>query len=475
MTSDTRPLSAGQEALWTAHRMAPESGAFNLVQQVRVRSVLDLPTLSRAVDAVVARHDQLGTRIVEIDGQPRRYRPEHTDRPAATPLDVREVPGADQQRVRDLLSELAARPFRLTEDIPFRAVLVRTAPDDAALMVVVHHVVADFTSLWLLMRDLLHAYAGIAIDGQPPWSAPPGSYDDHVEAERDLLASPAGARTEQLWRGVYDGAAPAELPMDRARPVPPTFRGDTIHLYQPPEFVDRLTAASKEVGVGAFAYLLGAFQSTVHRCSGQDEFLIGCPSTTRRDREMRDTVGCFVNSFPLRARFAPETTFREAILSAQQQVMQGLVNGRYPCVLLSGNQGGSDGAGQVPVLRTGFFMVDMDRIQPSMPMAGEGEMEGPQTEYRGMRLALMDTRRHQEGQLDLMVRVNRSRTLLDVAFSYHTDLYDRGTIERYVDYFARLMEAAVATPDERVSRARLVDGRQMAHLLALGAGEDSTD
>ena len=156
MADDTRPLSPGQEALWTAHRMAPDSAAYNMVMAFVVFAPLHVPTLAQAVRAVMARHELLGSRFGEIDGRPRRTVP-HRDPDDPVPLRVRDLSthgtDADGTGMCALLSDCAGEPFALGTDPPWRVVLVR-APTRTALAVVIHHIAADLPSPWLVVSGL---------------------------------------------------------------------------------------------------------------------------------------------------------------------------------------------------------------------------------------------------------------------------------------------------------------------------------
>ncbi|NEB93882.1 hypothetical protein G3I21_19660 [Streptomyces bauhiniae] len=52
------------------------------------------------------------------------------------------------------------------------------------------------------------------------------------------------------------------------------------------------------------------------------------------------------------------------------------------------------------------------------------------------------------------------------------DLFDPATIEQFAGYFLRGIDAALADPDRPVARLRLMDGGELAQLLALGTGGD---
>lgn len=469
MADDTRPLSRGQEALWTAHRMAPDSAAYNMVMAFLVLAPLDMSTLTEAVRAVMARHELLSSRFDEVDGRPRR-RVSDGGAHDPVPLRVQDLSGtdgtdADDMKMCALLSDYTAEPFALDTEPPWRVAVVRSRTR-TALAVVIHHIAADFTSVWLVLRDLLDAYQSLADAGRVSWSTPPASWDRYVHAERKLLDSPAGERAEGFWSEVCDKAVPAELPTDRPRPAVAGFHGDTVRLRLPPVDFDRLTTVARQVGVSTFAYLLGAFQGLHYRFTGQDDFLLGCPATTRWDRELRDTVGYFVNTFPVRARFSANTTFRQAAKSAHRQITSGLAHVRYPGALLTL---GGGGAARAPLFRITFLMLAMDRVQPRLEPPATGEILGQETEYRGLPMVGIDLPQ-QEGQLDLIVRIHHWPDRLDMVFSYRTDLFDRSSIESLVSCFGRMIDAVVADPDARVSRVRLADARELAHLNSLSAG-----
>src|SRR2546421_10688188 len=69
-TTDWSPLSHGQRALWFLYRLASESPAYNLLYAAHVRSPLDIPSLQRAVQALIERHPLLTATYTMRDGEP---------------------------------------------------------------------------------------------------------------------------------------------------------------------------------------------------------------------------------------------------------------------------------------------------------------------------------------------------------------------------------------------------------------------
>ncbi len=439
-----KPLSVIQQTLWIEHRLAPASAAYNLVLPLWVSSPLDLPTLSRAVELVGARHEMLRTRYAEVDGEPHRL-------PADQPLAGLEILDAGPDGPAATIRSYVDRPFDLAEGA-FRVGLLTLSATDAVLLPVAHHITGDFMSHWLIVRDLLTAYQ----HGSLP--EPSGHYDVFVEEERRIVASTIGERSRAYWSERIQGAVPAELPADRPRPAVSRRVGATRKVRLDPELAGRLPEAAKSAGVTPFAYLLGTFTALLRRHTGQTDFLVGCPATNRLGTQMREVVGAFINPVPVRAQFTATTTFRDAITSAGSQIRTGMLHVRYPCGLLSGG---------APMFRVAMLMVIADQREPSVPNPAAGQDVGPAIEYGGVSVSLMDVT-SQEGQMDLVVRLEQSLAGIDMVFAYDSDLFAAATVDRFAEQYQRFVRAAVTEVDTVVAQVPLTGGDELAELLALG-------
>ncbi len=454
-----RPLSVGQQSLWLLYRLEPDSPAYNDAGAGRLTPGPDIAALARAVRLLLQRHEILRSRFVEIDGLPRRI-----EEQSGTVLEVRRIGGMDEATLLRAVNALAKQPFELERTGPLRIVLLQRE-SDAVLVVVNHHIATDAASQWIIWRDLLDSYAAYAQGRHPELVPLTGNYHDHVIAEQRLLT----AKREQLeryWRGVCAGIEAAELPLDRPRPHRRSAPGATTSRRLSDELVDGVHRTAAELGVTPFALLLGVFQSLIYRHTSQSSFLVGCPTTTRRQRRAMGVVGYFVNTLVIRTDFEPHTTFAQAAKLAAQQIMSGTAHVGLPYPLLQQLDAGPMRTRRSAFFRIAVTMVSASRYGTALDDLADGKQV---TSVGGLRMEIIDVPRL-EGQADLNVEITRSTNSLTLVFRYDTGLFDESTIVRLLDSYLRLVEAAVSDAAMPVTAVSLLTPEERAHLLAFATG-----
>jgi amino acid adenylation domain-containing protein len=298
------PLSFAQERLWFLDQIDPGSPAYNIPLALCLTGALDAGALAAALRALVDRHETLRTRFApprSVAGQPFQI----VDAEAAGfDLSLVDLAGLDLPdagwlaRVRELGQAEAMRPFDLGTGPLLRAVLLRRGPEEHALLLTLHHIVADGWSLGVLLRDLIRLYA--RPDGLPPLRI---QYADFAAWQRGWLAGDALRALVDFWRRELAGAPPrTELPTDRPWPAVQTFRGGVLPVVLPPDLASRLRALGRSERVTPFMVLLAGFAALLHRLGGQEDLLLGTPVANRTRMETEDLIGFFVNTLVLRLR-----------------------------------------------------------------------------------------------------------------------------------------------------------------------------
>src|SRR6185436_15217255 len=187
-------------------------------------------------------------------------------------------------------------PFDLERGPLVRGRLVRLAADDHALLLTMHHIVADGWSVSVLYRELGALYAAFAHGEPDPLPPLPVQYADYAVWHRRWVEGPVLEAQGEYWRATLAGAPELlELPTDHPRPAKQAFAGATVRV----ELGEALTAALKTLsrrhGTTLFMTLLAGWATVLSRLSGQDDVVFGTPSANRGRSEVEHLIGFFVN------------------------------------------------------------------------------------------------------------------------------------------------------------------------------------
>ena len=104
-----------------------------------------------------------------------------------------------------------------------------------------------------------------------------------------------------------------QLSTDHPRPAVQTFRGARHFLTLSPLLTQALKTLSQQYGVTLFMTLLAAFQTLLHRYTGQDDIAVGSLIANRNRVELEGIIGFFVNTLVLRTDLSGDPRFRELL------------------------------------------------------------------------------------------------------------------------------------------------------------------
>ncbi|MEA2175919.1 MAG: hypothetical protein QOD00_3511, partial [Blastocatellia bacterium] len=286
------PLSFAQQRLWFLEQMRPGSPAYNIPVALRLKGQLDVRALEQSLNEIVRRHEALRTNFRSINGEPvqvvQAFEPE--------PLAINDLSAMPERERESLVKQLstaeAGRPFQLESGRMIRAALLRLRADEHALLVTLHHIVADDWSFGILIRELSELYRAFS-SGQPS-TLPELSiqYADFAAWQRAWLTGEVLEAQLAYWRKQLAGAPPLlALPTDHPRPAVQSARGGVETLWLDARLTAALRQLSLEEGVTLFMTLLAAFQVLLSRYTHQQDIIVGSPIANRTRAEVEDLIG----------------------------------------------------------------------------------------------------------------------------------------------------------------------------------------
>jgi len=454
------PLSHGQKALWFLHLSAPTSAAYHVSFSARICSALNVDALRRAFQALIERHGVLRAAFKLQQGEP--VQEIAGDRKLS--FHITDCADFDDEDLRRCIAAAYRQPFDLEQGPVLRVNLFTRAADDHVLLVTVHHIVYDAWSLWLSLDEIGRLYA--AYVAGTPAQLPPleYSYRDYIRRQQEMLAGAEGERLWKFWQGeLGTNLETLHLPTDLPRPPVQTYAGASHRFWLGTELSAQLRKLAQSLGVTPFALLLATFQVLLHRYSGQDDIVVGSPTTGRGDSQFGGIVGYFVNPVVLRATLAGNPAFTTFVQGVAKTVVNALEHAAFPFPVLVERLQPRRDPSYAPLFQVSFVYQKPQRSGATTDWLSWSGAHGKRTQWGGLEIEFFD-QPQQEGQFDLELEVLDANDGLYGSFKYNTDLFTPATIAQMSQCFAVLLNGIVRQPEQPVRSLPLIEAEQAERL-----------
>jgi amino acid adenylation domain-containing protein/thioester reductase-like protein len=445
----TAPLASAQERLWFLDQLAPGTPLFNISAAMRVTGRIDRPAAERSLNEIVRRHEILRTTFPTATGRPiQRIAPTLT-----LPLpvfDLRHVPAVEREAAAmRAATEEAERPFDLARGPLLRMSLVQMDDDDHLLLVTMHHIVSDGWSIAVFIREALATYYAFSTGAPLTLPEPPIQYADFVRWQQEQVQGTPLQSQLRYWTEKLADLSVLELPTDRPRPAVLSPRGASCSLALPADLTRALRTLGRREDATLFMVLMAAFQTVLHRYSGQDDVVVGTLVSGRNRAELEDLIGCFINAVTIRTDFAGDPTFSQLLARVRQVALEAYAHEDVPFEKVVEALQPRRDLGRAPLFQVMFVLQGT----PMPPPKGLGLTVRPLP---------VESR---TAKFDLNLSFIESDDGLLGTLEYSTDLFEGATIARMLGHLRRVLEAIVEDPDQPVGRLPLLTEAELRQQL----------
>jgi natural product biosynthesis luciferase-like monooxygenase protein len=451
------PLSRGQYALWLNQQLDATSSIYNLAIAARTTSAIGASAGRRACKEVAARHPILRASFPVIDGQPVQRVPEGSAE-FFEHIDTQRWETGEVERHAALA---AYQPFDLATGPLVRVIVYGAGSGPSVVLVAVHHIISDFTSLALLVREILLSCGPEAESMHYP-AAP---FSEYVRREARMLNN--DDEETRLWEFWQQELTPLpnhlELPVKHGRKADPAdqARWEAAHVgFSTLSALRRLSTGRQAT---LYATLVAAFQVLLHRYSGQSDFAIATPVSLRDGAEFRYAQGYFINPVILRASFSGDPTFTEFLDQTQQRILRALDHRHLPFgelvrrlqpVRTARRPPLADVlftflAGTGPISDSALFGLGVPGVKLTI---GEAELES--LELRPPSI-----------EFDLTFMVAEGTDGLHATLGYNQELFSQETAVAMLRSWELLLEDIAKDPASRISTLQILSAEEIRHAL----------
>ncbi|GAA2761763.1 non-ribosomal peptide synthetase [Streptomyces paradoxus] len=297
---DVLPLTPLQEGLYFHSVFDDDSaGAYVEQQLLTLDGEVDADRLAAAATRLLTLFPNLAARFTALaDGRVVSV----LENGAEAPFTTLDRPGITDEEIRDLAERDRRTGFDLATGPLMRYTLVRAGSGRNVLVQTVHHIIADGWSVPPMLRALLAEYHA------PCTVYPAGGFADYVH----WLAGRDADESDRVWREELAGlpgpslVAEGHTPSDRFADTAVEPEGD-------------IDAAVREAGVPLSVAVHSAWAVTLGGLLQGRDVVFGS-TVSGRDADVPgigDMVGLFINTVPVRARWASGTTAADLLTSVR--------------------------------------------------------------------------------------------------------------------------------------------------------------
>ncbi len=423
------PMTPSQKLIWMGQSLAGAAPLYNMAWRFDLHLALDTAAFAQAFTHVFETHDALG---VAFEGQGADAVQRATELPPFPPaLDFSDE--ADPEKAAsNWVKTRAARPIDLAKST-FDTCLIKLSEAHWVWFFNQHHIATDAWSGGLMFKAVAQSYHALT-SGAPLPNARPPQFADYAGADH-----PVAEATQEYWRTKTAGFESSAVPYGEVRDlsVPASHRitipfgkGRTDALkalaLSPP-----FRSISPDLSV--FALLMTAYAGFLSRVTRQSHLSIGTPSHNRATPALKDTMGLFIEMFPLGFEIKPEDTF-EDLFSATMAETMGFLRHAKPGV--------SNAA------TASSFNAVLNYIPVSY-----GTFAGAKTQTQWLHPGAHDARQ----DIRLHVYDFDATGAFTVEMDCNAAVFDAGLRDRMPGHFLKMIDALLAGPGQVIAHVPMVE------------------
>ena len=433
-------LSSPQKRLFILHQLEKGNTAYNIPQMVLLQGELKKEKLENTFIKLINRHESLRTSFTIVNEEP--VQKIH----ANFEFEI-EYFNTSQVEVKVKIEDIIKRfirVFDLSQEPLFRVGLVKLEQEKYILMVDMHHIISDGTSLGILIKEFMALY------GEKELVISRLQYKDFSEWQNDSQKKEFIKEQRLFWIKEFESNIPLlNLPIDYSRSVVQSFKGSMVKFEIDQETTRELKKYVSGKGNTLYMVLLSIYTIFLSKLSGQEDIVVGTPIAGRRHRDIENIIGMFVNTLALRNYPMGDMCFNLFLDEVKSRTLKAFDNQDYPF---------EDIVEAVKIKR------HPDRNPLFDTLLTLQNVELPEIKIPGLKLKPFEYE-NRTSIFDLILSVSEKEEKLYLYFQYRTELFIEETIKRFVVYFKNIMSAAIEKPGGKISEIEIISEEEKHQIL----------
>ena len=429
--------SAQKRMFFTSSMAGDNSTLYNIPGGVILDGSVDINKLKECFNKLIGRHESLRTYFELKDGVVVQEIINKID----FKLKIEE--NCDFNNLNTIFEDFV-KPFDLTKAPLFRAQLFKFNGKKSALLVDMHHIISDGTSLSIFIDELCKLYNDEAL---PELNI---TYKDFASFENERLSSGGLKEAEDYWVSQFADDIPVlNLPTNNPRPAVQSFDGAKVYSSIDLETTNKINTLSKDLGVTPYMVLLSAYYILLEKYTSQDDIVVGSPIVGRDIAETYNLIGMFVNSLALRTKIDSKLSFKELLEIVKTNCLNAYKYQAYPFDELVNKLNIKRDTSRNPLFDT-MFTYQNNGLKSI-------EFNNIKSEYY-----IPDTH---IAKFDLSLELIPNDNGIEVSFEYATKLFEEGFIKNLSNHYLNILNAILENEEIKIADIDMLSDKERNKIL----------
>jgi acyl carrier protein/NRPS condensation-like uncharacterized protein len=312
-------LSSAQKRLYILQQMDLNSTNYNMSGVFIIGGKWSREKFEKACQNLIHRHEVLRTSFHLLSGEAiQRIYDRVEFQISCKKMD-------SEEDVRNRIKEFV-KPFDLSKAPLFRVELIELAKEKHVVLLDLHHIISDGSSIEILIDEFAQLYKGKSLNCLPV------QYKDYTAWLNIRLNEEKLKEQQNYWLRKLEDFMFTRFPVDHFDFT--GVEGKEKHLDIDSSIYEKIKNFCFNHNITKFIFMITAFAIALSREIDQSDITIGIPVSIRKHPDLKHLIGIFLNVLLIRTIVDDEDTFLNILVKNKKSVMEALNNQDYPYELL---------------------------------------------------------------------------------------------------------------------------------------------
>ncbi|MBE6048247.1 MAG: hypothetical protein E7213_07600, partial [Clostridium sp.] len=418
--------SSAEKRMYALQQLDEDNTFYNLPMIFKIEGNISKQKFNNAFSKLVKRHEVLRTYFDVVDGKlVQRISEDYT-------VNINEVKA--NITVKEEFKNFV-KPFDLNKAPLCRGEIFENNTGKY-LLIDIHHIIADGTSINILIDEFEEIYKGNTLDKLE------FQYKDYAVWNNKFLGSENYKKQKEFHlNNLNDEIQELKLPLDFKRPNKQSFEGQNVVFDIDEKLTSLIEDISKKTSSTTNMVLLSAFNILLSKLSMQEDIIVGTPVSGRTKAEFQNLIGMFVNTLVLRNKPDGEKSFKDFLMEVKENSLKVYENQDYQFNDLVDDLNIKKDESKNPIFDVVFNYVDSITSK---------DIELDEFMLKNVPL------KSNIAKFDLVLEAFKDKRVIKFNMEYCTKLFKEESIKRFAKSYVKILEEITSNVDVKIKDIEII-------------------